>query len=110
MNGKSVVVVLVLDAIVMVVDGGRVVGYEWYGCFVSMLGCWWVEVVSKVMLLFCFLLPLWKKRDQITPNCQREQKKRRKGEEERKIDGQYNYAKCVRLINISIVLVLLQSF
>ena len=67
MNGKSVVVVLVLDAIVMVVDGGRVVGYEWYGCFVSMLGCWWVEVVSKVMLLFCFLLPQWKKRDQITP-------------------------------------------
>ena len=32
MNGKSVVVVLVLDAVhavVMVVDGGRVVGYEW---------------------------------------------------------------------------------
>ena len=81
MNGKSVVVVLVLDAIVMVVDGGRVVGYEWYGCFVSMLGCWWVEVVSKVMLLFCFLLPQWKKRDQITPKLSKgaKEKKERGG-------------------------------
>ena len=83
MNGKSVVVVLVLDAKVMVVDGGRMVRYEWYGCFVSMLGCWWVEVVSKVMLmnavLFCFLLPQWKKRDHITPNCQGAKEKKERG-------------------------------